>query len=223
MRLTPALIVTAFVALASAAVVMAADTSHDALAGIWSLNRDKTVQPGGGNTGDSDTGDANRRRGGGGGFGRRGGGGRGAGGFGGGGQRGGGQRDGSQQAAQARDREQMQAMAAYMRRMLEPSPTLTVVVHDTSVSLTDAEGRVQTLDTTNKKMDERAENGLVKLTRKSHWDAVTLVSEIDLDNGAKIERRYGVSEGGSELRVSTKIGGRGGERTQTLVYERPLQ
>jgi hypothetical protein len=217
MRLKSASIVIAFFALASAAVVTAAPTSHDALAGIWSLNRDKSVQPGGGYTGDADNGDRDRQGGGQ----RRGGGG--GGGLGGGGQRGSGRRDGGQQGAQGRDPEQIQAMAAYTRRLLQPSAGLAVVVHDTSVSLTDAEGRVQTLDTSNKKSDERAENGLVKLTRKSHWDAGTLVSDVDLDNGAKIERRYEVSEGGSELRVLTKISGRGGDRTLTFVYERPLQ
>jgi hypothetical protein len=213
----PCVVLIALVVCATTTVPLAA-ASHADIAGIWSLNRDKSAPPGGTPSYDpADRGDGgfNRRRGGGGG-----GGGFGGGGFGGRGGRG---RGGQQGDGQQPDRERMQAMGDYVRRLFEATPMLTVVVHDTSVSFTDAEGRVQTLDTTDKKSDERAENGYVKLTRKTHWDGNALVSEIDVENGPNIERRYESSEGGSEFRVSTTMsGGRGGKRTITQVYERPL-
>jgi hypothetical protein len=120
-------------------------------------------------------------------------------------------------------------MMHYMRTLTEASDRLTIVVHDTSVGITDAEGMTLTLQTNNKEIDERAENGLLKLTRKNRWDGSTLVSEIEVDNGPQIERKYDLSPVGAELRVSTTMsggfGGRGGggNRTITQVYERPLE
>jgi hypothetical protein len=207
----PSLILIVLVAFATPAVPLAAATHQD-VAGVWSLNHDRSAPPGGTpsyDPADRGSGGFNRRRGSGAG------GGFGGGGFGG---RGGQRADGQQP-----DRDRMQAMANYIRRLFEASSMLTIVIHDSSVSVTDAEGRVQMLDTTDKKSDERAENGYIKFTRKTHWDGNALVSEIDVDNGPKIERRFELSEGGSELRVSTTMsGGRGGKRTLTQVYERPL-
>ena len=124
----------------------------------------------------------------------------------------------------------MQATMNYMRTLTEASNRLTIVVHEASVGITDGEGATVTLQTDNRKIDERAENGLVKLTRKSRWDNSTLVSDIEIDSGPKMTRKFELSPGGTELRISTTMsggfGGRGGggeNRTVTQVYERPLE
>jgi len=112
-----------------------------------------------------------------------------------------------------------------MRTVVETSNRITIVVLPASVGITDAEGRVVTLQTNDKKVEERAANGLVKLTRKSKWDGDALVSDIEIENGPKIERRYHVAAGGEELTItSTMSGGMGrgggGNRAVTQVYER---
>ena len=87
------------------------------------------------------------------------------------------------------------------------------------------DGARVTLQTDNRKVDERAENGLVKLTRKSQWDGLTPVSEVEMDKGPSLERKYELSPGGTELHVSTTVSGRfgggGGKRVIVQVYERP--
>lgn len=188
---------------------------HQALAGIWELNRDRSEFPGP----DSGSGDSPRGRRGG-----FGGGGGGRGGFGGGqrggfGGRGGGDRDGGG----VRDQDAMQGVLAYMRTLNQPSKRLVIAVREPMFVITDAEGGVQTLRADNKSEDERAENGLVKLKRKTQWDGGALVSDVEIDRGPKIERRYELSPGGTALRISTKVtgGGRSGTRTSTFVYERP--
>lgn len=188
---------------------------HQALAGIWELNRDRSELPGP----DSGSGDAPRGRRGG-----FGGGGGGRGGFGGGqrggvGGRGGGDRDGGG----VRDQDAMQGVLAYMRTLNQPSKRLVIAVREPMFVVTDAEGGVQTLRADNKSEDERAENGLVKLKRKTQWDGGVLVSDVEIGRGPKIERRYELSPGGTALRISTKVtgGGRSGTRTSTFVYERP--
>jgi hypothetical protein len=192
----------------------AAPTSHEAFGGVWSLNRDKSEMPG---RGGAEGGRAGGRPEGGGapGGGPRGGG------FGGG--RGG--SGGRMGGGGSRSPEEMQEIMGYAQSMMEASSRITVVVHPASVGITDAEGRTVMLQTDDKKLDERAANGLVKLKRKSRWEGAMLVSEIEIEDGPKIERRYKLSAGGEELRVSTTMsgasgrGGRGdGEVTQ--VYER---
>ena len=122
----------------------------------------------------------------------------------------------------------MRAIADFMRTTTAASDRLTIVVRDSSVGITDADGGTLTLQTNNKKVDERAENGLVKLSRKSHWDGSTLVSEVEIDNGPKIERKYELSPAGTELYVSTTMsggfGGRGGSGNRAIMqlYERPI-
>ena len=129
--------------------------NHDAFGGIWVLNREKSEIPGAANPVDI----------GGGGFGGRGGAGRG--GFG--GQRGGRGEDPEQLQAQ------LQAMTNYVRRAVAASNRLTMVVHDSSVGITDADGAMLTLQTDNKKVEQRAENGLIRLTRRARWDVSALV------------------------------------------------
>lgn len=113
----------------------------------------------------------------------------------------------------------------YVRTAMEASHQLTIVVHDDSVSMTDAEGRMLSLKTDNKKIEERAQNGLVKLTRKARWDGEVLVYEVAVENGPTLIRRYELSPGGTQLQVSTKIEGMRGSRPVTLVreYERPVE
>lgn len=113
---------------------------------------------------------------------------------------------------------------SYVRVLNEPSARLTVVVNDKRFGVTDAEGRVTTLQLDGKKVEERVENGLLKISRKTRWEGPAVVTEIELDGGNKLERRYELSPGGTELHVTTKMsGGRGGTRTTLFLYERPPQ
>ena len=194
--------------------------THEALGGIWVLDRNRGSLPGAESS--TDDGGDRRRSGGGGGYGgRRGGGGGFGGGFGG-GQRGGGGR-------QMVDPERMRAIGEFIRSATAASTRLTIVVHESSVAITDADGATVTVPTDDKKVEERAENGLVRLTRKSRWEGPTLVSEIEIEQGPKIERRYELSPAGTELDIKTKIsggfGGRGAgsDGTITKIYERPLE
>jgi hypothetical protein len=116
-----------------------------------------------------------------------------------------------------------QAIADYVRASFDDSKQLTIVVHDTSVSITNIDGQVLVLQTNDKKTEERAGNGLVKLTRKNHWDGSTLVSEIDIDTGPKITRNYAPSPGGTQLTVTTTVDRGGRPMKLTHVYERPVE
>ena len=113
--------------------------------------------------------------------------------------------------------EHMQAIANYLRSLMEPSERLTIVVRQTSVGFTDADGRTVTLHTNNKSVDERAENGLLKLKRKSRWDRSVLVSEIEIENGPQLEHRFELFRDGEQLRVSTRMSGGFGGRGERSV------
>jgi hypothetical protein len=184
--------------------------SHQALGGIWVLNRDHGDAPGA--VSGPDSSDEGRRRGGGSGVsGRigRGGQGRGYGGDG--------------QAQREDDMAKRQAIMNYVRAATESPKQLTIVVHDTSVSITDVDGRVQLLQTDDKKIDERAENGLIKLSKKNHWDGGILVSEVDIEGGPKIVRSYALSPGGTELSLTTAVDGQGRPVNLIRLYERPVE
>jgi hypothetical protein len=194
----------------------AAPPVHEGFGGIWVLNRDRGDAPGSPNVPDAraeGNGGRGGGHGGGGGGGRRGGGG-----FGG---RGG----GGESTGQEEDLGRREAIMNYMRTSMEASRQLTIVVHEDGVNITDAEGRVQSLKTDNKKTDERAENGLVKLSRKARWEGDALVCEIDIESGPAVVRRYTLSPGGTQLEVSTTINGfRGGSPTKLLrMYDRPVE
>ncbi len=163
------------------------------IAGVWVLNREKSQMPGPGGVPAGTDGGGDR--------GGRGGGGR-RGGFGGPPGRGlGGPPGDFGPDARGPSPEQMQAIMSYVRRMMEPSGSITIVVRVESVVITDADGSRVTLDTKDKKEDARAENGLVKLSRKSRWNGATLTAEIDIDNGPKIRRQYrGVAESNGTAR-----------------------
>ena len=191
---------------------------HDALAGVWVLVPESTPYQGSLPEG---TREGGRRGGFGGGGGRRGGrgggGGGGFGGFGGGGGRGGGR-------AERGGGDNARATADFLRSLTDAQKQITVVVHEAEVNMTDADGVEHAFETTNKKVDQRAANGLVKLTRKSRWDGNALVSEVEVENGLKAEQRYEVITDGMQLRVTTTIqgaGGNNGKRTITHTYERP--
>ena len=186
---------------------------HQPLGGIWMLNRNLGDVPG---TTAAPDGSSDGRRGSGGGGGR--GGGRRMGGGGGGFGRRGGGGDRSEE-----DLGRQQAIAEYARTAADDSKQLTIVVHETAVSITDIDGHVLVLQTNDKKIDERAGNGLVKLTRKNHWDGDTLVSEIEIDSGPKIVRNYALSPGGTQLTVTTTIDRAGRPVKITHVYERPVE
>ncbi|MDR1989213.1 MAG: hypothetical protein LBQ09_03170 [Acidobacteriaceae bacterium] len=223
----------------AAATADAATGPHAAFGGVWVL-----VPPERGSTPDGTTGGSTDpgaggygggrggrggggggggygggRGGGGGGFGRGGGGfGRGGGGFGGGrGGRGGG----------GGDPQQMAAISNYMRSLNEQIDRMTIAVHDTTLSLAYADGRVQTLQADNKTVDEKAENGLVKIKRKTHWDGAALLVTFDIDNGPKIERRYELTPDGTELHISQTISGGNGRQNNNgrvpppIVYMHP--
>ena len=184
--------------------------SHEAFGGIWAINRDLGDAPGAA-TVPGDAGGSGRREGPGGGGGRMGRGGQGRG--------GGGRGDG----AGSENLGQREAIGDYVRTSMESSKQLTIVVHDASVSITDAEGRVTALATDGKKISSRAQNGLVKITQKNHWDNGVLVSEIEIENGPKIVRNYALSPGGTQLRISTTADGSGPKFNLTRVYERPVE
>ena len=201
--------------LTGGAFLAAAPPVHEGFGGIWVLNRDRGDAPGTPSVPAARGEGSGRRGGGGGGGGRRGGGGRG--GFGG--------RGGAENSGQEEDLGRREAIMSYMRTAMEASRQLTIVVHEDAVNITDAEGRVQSLKTDNKKIEERAGNGLVKLSHKARWEGDVLVSEIDIESGPTIVRRYELSPGGTQLQVETAISGfRGGSPTKLLrMYDRPVE
>jgi hypothetical protein len=193
----------------------AAVGAHTAFGGIWVISPDAQLR--GADTGSVPSGqEGGRRRGGryGGGRGGRRAGGYGGGGFGGG--RGGAR--GSGASAEAR-----QAIATYSRTLLQPAKQMTIVPHDTSLAIAYDDGRTLTLEATNRKVSSRAENGLVKVTRKSAWMGESLVSEVEIENGPTFDETYEVIADGTQLRVSIATkGGNDAQRTITHVYERPM-
>jgi hypothetical protein len=113
-------------------------------------------------------------------------------------------------------------MASYIRAATATSKRLTIVVRDQSVEITDADGRVQTLPTDGKKVNSRAGNGLFKVTTKNRWDHDSLVCQIDLEDFTTIVRTYSLSPGGTELRLTTTVSGRGEPVSLLRFYQRPL-
>ncbi len=198
---------------------------HAAFGGIWVISPDSQLRgpdtasvPSGGSEG--------RRRGGGGGGGGGGGrgGGRGYGGGGGGyggGGGGGGSRGGGGRGGEG-NIEEHEAIATYAHTLVQPVKQMTIVPHEGSLAIAYDDGRTLTLEATNKKVSGRAENGFVKLTRKSRWMDAAMISDVEIENGPKLEEKYEVIAEGTQLRVSiTAEGGGSDKRTITHVYERP--
>jgi hypothetical protein len=219
MRLNHSVTVAAFFAMlaTSASLMTAAQTTpgHAGFGGIWVISPDARLR--GPDAASLPTGRPDRERNRSAGGGRRGAAG-GGGGFGSGGGRAGRGEDNADERA---------AIANYSRTLLAPAKQMTIVVHDTSLSIAYDDGRTLTLDATNKTVSGRAENGFVKLTRKSKWEGDTLVSHVEIENGPKFDEKYELIADGGELRVSVTTecgGGRGGsdgKRTIMHVYERP--
>ena len=221
----------------SSTVTLERSGAHEAFGGVWILNADKTQTSGRDGAAGGAGGEPGGRRGDGGGIG-------GPGGVGGGGERGGfgppggggfgGPRGGGAGGpggsggfgGRGVDPDQMRAALNYVRSMMAPAARLTIVVRDPVVTLIDGDGKRVTLEANDRKTSERAENGVLKLTRKTRWDGVRLVSEIDVEKGPKIEQRFEVQQDPTELRVSTSVKGGfagrgGGNRAVTHVYEHP--
>jgi hypothetical protein len=105
---------------------------------------------------------------------------------------------------------------------------MTITTNDSSVVITDQDGRSATLTTDDKKVEEKAQNGLVKLTRRSRWTDQTLVTEVELERGLKIERHYAVAPETGALQLTVEVsggpgGGRrqgGGDRSRVFNYQR---
>jgi len=185
--------------------------SHEALGGAWELNLDRGDLPGGA-TGFDGRGRGRR----GAGRGGRGGGDRGGG--------GGGQGRGVvDPKAREEDAARRQALENYVSAATMATKRMTIVIHDGSVSITDADGRVQTFPTDNKKIDGRAGNGLIKLTTKNHWDGATLICEAEVEFGPKIVRTFALSPGGTELHLTTTVEGQAQPISLLRLYERPFE
>jgi len=124
------------------------------------------------------------------------------------------------------DPERMQAAGRYIRTITQPSNRLTIVAASDAVTITDLEGRSQVLKTDGKAVEEKVENGLVTVKRSAKWEAGVFSVTMEMKDGPKVERRYEVSEGGTELRLSTHASGgqgpgRGSERDPAVaVYTR---
>jgi hypothetical protein len=116
-----------------------------------------------------------------------------------------------------------QAIMSYVRSSSESPKQLTIVVHEDSVTITDVDGRVQVLQTDDKRIESRAENGLIKVSTRNHWDGNTLISEVEVDNGPTIVRNYALSPGGTELRLTTNVNGQGPAVNLLRFYERPVE
>ncbi len=125
--------------------------------------------------------------------------------------------------------ERMQAAGNYIRTLSQPSTRLTIVATQEAVTITDIEGRSSVQKTDGKAVDEKAGNGLVKLKRSAKWSAGVYAVTLEIDDGPKVERRYEVSEGGTELRITTAVaGGRGpaggsGRGPTVAVYTRSAE
>jgi hypothetical protein len=115
-----------------------------------------------------------------------------------------------------------QALTSYISAATIATKRLTILITDTSVNITDADGRVQNLPTDNKKIDARAGNGLIKLSTKNHWDGNTLICETEVDFGPRVVRTFALSPGGTELRVTTTVEGQGRPVSLLRFYARPF-
>ena len=197
-------------ALAASAVAVIAQgptaSTHAGLAGVWVISPDAQLRG------------PDNQRAPGGPIGRRGRGG--FGGYGGGGYSRGQGRDGGNPYAEERD-----AVTNLSRALMNPFRQMTIVVNDPAIEIVLDDGRRMPFETTNKKVDGRAENGFVRLTRRARWEGDALVTEIDIENGATFQQRYELIADGAQLRVVTTAEGYGrdddGKRIVTHVYERP--
>jgi hypothetical protein len=181
-----------------------------ALDGVWTLNKDLSDKPTGGDR--AEQGDRGTRNGGYGGGGRGGGYGGGRGGR----MRGGGGGGGGNMPP--RNPEETARMRDAMRDVTDPSERLTIVQTDSMVLITGADGRTTRLSADGKKIKD--ENTGVE--RKTKWDGGKLVSEISGLGSGKMTQTFAVDPESHQLRVSVQMeGGRSREpRTITHIYDK---
>ena len=214
MRRLRALALVTAAAFLSGSLAAQTPASATSIGGVWTLNNDLSDQPPArGQGGDDGPRGGNRGAGtggGGGGGGRRGGGG-GGGGFGRGGG-GGGMRQGAAQA----NPEEVARMRNAMRDITDPSERLTITQTESTIILTEADGRTTRLSTDGKKIKD--DN--TKIERKTKWDGGKLVSEINGLGPGKMTQTFSVDPEGKQLRVIVvmEANGRAQARTITHVY-----
>lgn len=97
------------------------------------------------------------------------------------------------------DPEQMRARMA----LVEPPRRLTITQADQSITLTDGEGRSQTLSPNNRK--QRVAKGTGTVDVKAKWDDERLVKETSLADGTKVTETYSLIPDARQLHVSVKI------------------
>jgi hypothetical protein len=95
--------------------------------------------------------------------------------------------------------EQIQARLA----LLEPPRKLTIIHSDRSITLTDGDGRSQTLTLDNQK--QRLSIGTQMADVKAKWDDERLVKQVSLDDGAKVTETYSLNTQPRQLRVMVKF------------------
>ena len=113
--------------------------------------------------------------------------------------------------------------AGQLRELLQAQRTLLIVEHPDHVSITDENGRVQTLVASGEKVkDERAGQSF---ERRTHWDGRKLVTEVALSDGTKISQTYEKVAEGLQLVVVTKVehSKLGGNREFKRVYDQALE
>lgn len=122
----------------------------------------------------------------------------------------------------------MRAQMEYLRDQARPPQRITLTINDAGVVITDQDGMSVTLKTDDKKAEEKAQNGLVKLTRRSRWTGDTLVSEVELERGLKIERQYAIAADTGQLQLTVEVSGgpaarrqnSNGNRSRVFNYQR---
>jgi hypothetical protein len=176
--------------------------------GAWTLNKDLSDQP---TTKDSNSGESDRRQGGGG----SGYGGRRGGGFGGGmgGRRGGGMSPGGATTSP----EDAARIREAIRDEMTPPDHLTIVETESMILVTTPDGRTTRLSADGKKVKD--DN--TKVERKTKWDGGKLVSEINGLGPAKITETYAYDAETHQLRVTIHrdAGRNQKETTQHRVYD----
>ncbi len=92
-----------------------------------------------------------------------------------------------------------------MERALEAPRLLLIVQHETSLSLTDEEGRVTALKPDGSKVTEQLAGASIERTTK--WDARSLITTTKLSNGARVTQTFTKVSEGLQLVVVTRIDG----------------
>ena len=104
-----------------------------------------------------------------------------------------------------------------MRDITDPSERLTITQTESTIILTEADGRTTRLSTDGKKIKD--DN--TRIERKTKWDGGKLVSEISGLGPGKMTQTFSIDPEGKQLRVIVVMegGGRVEPRTVTHVYD----